>query len=50
MSQLEKVLYTPGTLGLTGMPLRRVLDPDSVYFGVLPVVPAPRVRGRQGCA
>jgi len=30
------------------MPLRLTFNPDSSYLGVLPIVPAPRVRGRQG--
>jgi CitMHS family citrate-Mg2+:H+ or citrate-Ca2+:H+ symporter len=41
--------HIPFALGLTAMPLSLVFDPDSVYFDTLPVVPAPRVRGHQGC-
>jgi CitMHS family citrate-Mg2+:H+ or citrate-Ca2+:H+ symporter len=40
--------HVPFALGLTAMPLRLTFNPDSSYLGVLPIVPAPRVRGRQG--
>ena len=45
----ERAGHVPFARGLTAMPLRLVFDPDSFDFGVLPVVPAPRVRGRHGC-
>jgi CitMHS family citrate-Mg2+:H+ or citrate-Ca2+:H+ symporter len=40
--------HVPFALGLTAMPLRLAFDPGWFYFGVLPVEPAPRVRGHQG--